>query len=139
MNSSMPKELKEKWVTALRSGEYQQGQNYLHVESNNSYCCLGVLQHCIDGKCEMSVKSNNIVSAGELPTKEWAENHNIKFNGMSYGNGNSNQSQEYVYPELYVKDDNGTIEYETAYNLNDVWKMSFSQIADLIEEQVEGV
>ena len=39
----MNKELKEKWITALRSGEYKQGQTLLHSDEDNSYCCLGVL------------------------------------------------------------------------------------------------
>jgi hypothetical protein len=35
------KEQKEQWIEALRSGEYQQGQKFLHA--NDRYCCLGVL------------------------------------------------------------------------------------------------
>ncbi len=38
----MDKELKAKWVAALRSGEYKQGKTFLRRE-DNSYCCLGVL------------------------------------------------------------------------------------------------
>lgn len=37
----MTPELKQRWVDALRSGDYQQGQSYL--ANNGSYCCLGVL------------------------------------------------------------------------------------------------
>jgi hypothetical protein len=46
----MNKRLKDRWVKALRSGKYQQGQSYLRVEEFDnegnevsSYCCLGVL------------------------------------------------------------------------------------------------
>lgn len=39
----MKPEIKAKWLTALRSGEYKQGQNFLHARSDNSWCCLGVL------------------------------------------------------------------------------------------------
>lgn len=35
-------EIKRRWVEALRSGEYSQGQNELRP-SLDSYCCLGVL------------------------------------------------------------------------------------------------
>lgn len=38
---TMPKELGEPWVKALRSGEYKQGKNRLRVGTDN-YCCLGV-------------------------------------------------------------------------------------------------
>ncbi len=37
----MKKELKERWIAALRSGEYKQGNSYLRHDNN--YCCLGVL------------------------------------------------------------------------------------------------
>ena len=37
----MKKEIKDKWVAALRSGEYQQA--YGRLRDDNSFCCLGVL------------------------------------------------------------------------------------------------
>lgn len=42
----MDKELKNKWIEALRSGEYKQGQGRLVQSDDNyakNYCCLGVL------------------------------------------------------------------------------------------------
>lgn len=37
----MDDDLKAKWVSALRSGEFLQGREHLHNEG--AYCCLGVL------------------------------------------------------------------------------------------------
>lgn len=37
----MDRKLREDWVTALRSGKYQQGQGKL--KDGTDYCCLGVL------------------------------------------------------------------------------------------------
>lgn len=37
----MNKELKEKWTSSLRSGNFEQGTDYLC--RNGKYCCLGVL------------------------------------------------------------------------------------------------
>lgn len=37
-----PKEVRQLWVKALRSGEYQQGKKYLKT-NDGKYCCLGVL------------------------------------------------------------------------------------------------
>lgn len=37
------KEFKEKWINALRRGEYIQGTDFL--ENNGKYCCLGVAAH----------------------------------------------------------------------------------------------
>lgn len=38
----LPKAFKNKWIKALRSGEYKQGENQLHNQFDNTYCCLGV-------------------------------------------------------------------------------------------------
>jgi hypothetical protein len=38
----MNPEVKQKWVAALRSGNYEQGKNYLKT-FNGKFCCLGVL------------------------------------------------------------------------------------------------
>ena len=46
--SKLNRELMEKWVAALRSGEYKQGAEYLRQYDENgnavAFCCLGVLQ-----------------------------------------------------------------------------------------------
>lgn len=44
----MNAKVKEAWLKALRSGEYQQGRDFLHRDS--SFCCLGVL-------CDLYAKS----------------------------------------------------------------------------------
>jgi hypothetical protein len=40
-------DIKARWLAALRSGQYQQGQKYLKV--NDRFCCLGVL-------CDLAVE-----------------------------------------------------------------------------------
>lgn len=37
----LPSDIKEQWITALRSGQYEQGKKSLC--ENGKYCCLGVL------------------------------------------------------------------------------------------------
>lgn len=37
----MKPDIKAQWLTALRSGDYRQGQGYLR--QGDQYCCLGVL------------------------------------------------------------------------------------------------
>ena len=44
----MHQEVKQQWVTALRSGEYAQGNG--HLRKDDEYCCLGVL-------CDIAVKA----------------------------------------------------------------------------------
>lgn len=41
LNVSMNADIKQRWVEALRSGQYKQGQGCL--KQNDAYCCLGVL------------------------------------------------------------------------------------------------
>lgn len=43
----MKKELKQKWVEALRSGKYEQGKGVLRTFTDR-FCCLGVLCDVLD-------------------------------------------------------------------------------------------
>jgi hypothetical protein len=47
----MNSELKQKWIAALRSGNYEQADHRLRRvrHGNVSYCCLGVLL-CVSGR-----------------------------------------------------------------------------------------
>lgn len=46
----MNSQIKQKWIDALKSGEYQQTSEFLRTEQG--YCCLGVL-------CDLYVKEKN--------------------------------------------------------------------------------
>lgn len=35
--------IKRRWLKALRSGKYKQGKEVLYDETDDSYCCIGVL------------------------------------------------------------------------------------------------
>lgn len=47
----MKQEIKDKWVGALRSGEYQQGKGAL--QRDGKFCCLGILS-------DLYAKENNV-------------------------------------------------------------------------------
>lgn len=64
----------QKWDTALRSGEYKQGVGSLKMK-NGTYCCLGVLEHCLTGEVEID---GNGDSHG-APSFKWLSTHNIEF------------------------------------------------------------
>lgn len=49
INQKLVPEVKEKWVTALLSGDYAQGHNRLK-DGDGGYCCLGVL-------CDLAAKA----------------------------------------------------------------------------------
>lgn len=121
----MPKLVWEKWDAALRSGEYEQGKNFLRVDTEEgpTYCCLGVLQQCLTGCVE---KMSRDIATGDwkydaLPTREWLEDHKISFMS-SIANEDNN-------PHIVAKQ-------MSIAELNDTG-MSFVEIADLIKEAVE--
>jgi len=45
-----------KWVNALRSGKYKQGNGYLYNKEDDSYCCLGVLNKIMPYKYPRTTK-----------------------------------------------------------------------------------
>lgn len=56
--NKLPKTFKKKWIAALRSGQYKQGECSLHRD--NAFCCLGVAAvicgasiKSIDGKVDL--------------------------------------------------------------------------------------
>lgn len=53
----LPKEFAEKWVKALRSGDYNQALGVLYSPSQCSYCCLGVAAS-IQGIAKTSLQDN---------------------------------------------------------------------------------
>lgn len=81
-------EIKDLWINALRSGNYQQGKKKLSV--NNTFCCLGVLceiNHLAkiqvqNGFISYSYRSEYDVSI--LP-KGFAKHLNIDTHGTFFG------------------------------------------------------
>lgn len=53
----LPKEFATKWIAALRSGEYKQGERRLFniVDGVEEYCCIGICG-CILGATKESMK-----------------------------------------------------------------------------------
>lgn len=66
-------EIKEKWVDALRSGEFKQRDKFLGPTPGcDGYCCLGVLQMVVDGEVEMEVVAGTERS-GRFPARDFIE------------------------------------------------------------------
>lgn len=100
--------LKTKWVAALRSGKYEQGQKRLRSD-DDKYCCLGVL-------CD--VINPNVWRRHEFTNEfMWGDSCNTVFFYTK------------ELKELKLNDS------DQAYfmGLNDQEKHSFSEIADYIE------
>ena len=114
---TLTKEVKERWIAALRSGEYKQGKHKLET-SDGFYCCLGVLQMVTDGKVETCVGVDGKTSALALPS----------------GNYMKRVFDDLEATICVMYKDYGLCSLAW---LNDSANLSFKQIADLIEEQVE--
>jgi hypothetical protein len=105
----MKQDIKAKWISALRSGEYEQGKQALKLD--HTFCCLGVL-------CDIHSKETGT---------EWKDGY--------YNESRSFLPRAVIYwAEL---EENPNIYYNTMSlsSLNDSGS-TFLQIADLIEAQL---
>lgn len=123
----MPKKKLDKWLRALRSGSFQQGEGTLYSPADQTFCCLGVLQYvCSSGKVEL--EDGELEEFGSLPSMEWAEKHGIS--GVRDTNTPPN-SWNPVLPSLCVAH-----QVCDAATLNDDG-VSFLELADAIERHTE--
>lgn len=106
----MQPEIKERWITALRSGDYPQTRCQLRSEKPE-YCCLGVL-------CDIAVQDG----LGEWDGEEYVSPSGGRRTG---------------YLPLNVLDWSGLTEDGMAdlVKLNDTNGLAFDAIADYVEEQ----
>lgn len=123
---TMPKKVKAKWLAALRSGDYKQTTGTLcdpadRVGDNPAFCCLGVLEHCLTG----GVEEDSSGTFETMPTPAFMEDWGINFI--------NEQGDKAGEPTLVLQN-----QLHSASELNDDG-MSFKQIANLIDKQVEGV
>lgn len=120
-------EIGNKWVEKLRSGEYQQAREQLRSK-DNGYCCLGVL-------CE--------VYREDVGNSEWIllknqdeESYSYEFLGMSG-----------MLPNRVIHwagmSDSVMVGYgskrETLTALNDILRLDFNKIADVIEADMANI
>lgn len=138
-------EVKEKWLAALRSGEYKQGYEYLHIKGKDqdTFCCLGVLCDLYvktggeieikgKGECHPHLESVGAVvydgRSGALPTrvKNWAFDTAAEVHGMvSFRN------------PIGVRAENDRYDGWCSLGyLNDTKRYPFDKIADVIEEHL---
>lgn len=125
---AMPKELLAKWLAALRSGEYRQGQDLLYngdSDEQGQYCCLGVL-------CEIGGTLKKGASE-PLPSPR-----DYEAMGVYIRNGESlNIEPEEGFDDPYLFDPKAG-ELHSASTFNDTLNRSFTQIADIVERSSIG-
>jgi hypothetical protein len=129
---TMPAEIKEKWLSALRSGEYQQGFGSL-CDGRGGYCCLGVLEMVVSGRVEDDALAFEPKFAS-FPSVEWLQEHNILFQRQSGDLANGTLRA----PMLFLREERTG--YEGMFNaahVNDAGA-SFEQMADFLEASIES-
>lgn len=116
---AMHKVLRDMWVEALRSGEYEQGAGAL-CDADGKRCCLGVLNDIIGTEVEANL---------EVPGDPWYF--------RAYFRGRVNESSEQGLNSSYLQEWTGLPSYlqgELA-EANDA-HVPFAEIADRIEREV---
>lgn len=124
----MKTEIKERWLEALRSGDYEQGTRTLR-NANDHFCCLGVLCDLAE---QEGVVTHEIAAPGRYAYTgaeaydEWRSSSTTtlptavaKWAGLDWNN-----------PSVIAGD-----EERSLAGINDEGA-SFSEIADLIEEHL---
>ena len=113
----MNPQIKQKWVDALRSGDYQQTKGRLRKE--DKFCCLGVL-------CDLYIKENNV---------EWQHNEVDDYFYENHFSILPSSVVEWSGVKHEIPTVTNFYETESLVSLNDGGS-TFEQIADLIEEQL---
>ena len=137
----MNRDIAQRWVDALRSGDYEQGKERLArkgEDGKTKFCCLGVLCEIAvaDGIVErkwydgdedtyyQTVDASDDSSCTSLPlaVREWA--------GLKWQPGSVVDPQ--ITSEVYADEDGD--DYPASFvDLNDSAGYAFAQIADVIE------
>jgi hypothetical protein len=125
----MKKEIAEKWVQALRSGEYRQGRGVLCdiYDGKRRFCCLGVL-------CEVAINSGLKIETKEKEkygalVMNYARSH--IFLPESVRNFTEMHS---INGEIFLEEYGGKV---SLADLNDHKNFSFESIANVIEAHWE--
>ena len=132
---NMNKDIKKKWVDALRSGEYKQGQGRLKNEKNE-YCCLGVL-------CDLAVKEG--VVQEKRVTEPFRAHPDYFFDKqdaflpasvVEWAGLNSTGTLVRMGDGIFTVRVEYNEERTSLSALNDAKGLTFNEIADLIKEQL---
>lgn len=115
---AMNPEIKQRWVAALRSGEYKQAHHKL-ADAHGGYCCLGVL-------CDLYAKENGMHNLYELESDEQDELPGVLVTAWAALSKDMRVEIDGVVGALFSHND--------GFNGHD--PRTFSEIAAAIEEQL---
>ena len=127
----MNPDVKQKWIAALRSGDYKQTREQL--KRQNSYCCLGVLTDLYDKDETIESEDHWCEDLyGYTCNGSWYKSESVLPQPVMEWAGLKEYNPTVKYPESKIYSEEKIL--SLAY-LNDHENLSFEQIADIIEEQ----
>lgn len=126
----MNTDLKAKWISALRSGEFEQGDGLLHNQSENTYCCLGVLCKVMGAEFGPATVQTN--------DEEFPRTYNFvpHVGDKILSNGYSEELNDSLCLEIDMPDQTKLIQMNDGNIELGIDKHSFSEIADYIEKNL---
>lgn len=141
----MKKEIAKRWIKALRSGKYKQGQNYLkqfNKKGEVKHCCLGVLCELYNDTMKKSHKKT-------LNEKIWDDDIDAEY-GYFRLNKKAGELPSVVRKWAGIKNEIGLFEYKETdrygsfiaqqdlATLNDNGS-KFPTIAKIIEKNIDNL
>lgn len=143
----MNPEIKERWLIALRSGEYKQTDGYLNIQRpspdadpagilrGNGYCCLGVL-------CELAV-ADGVIEKRHSPEGDFFEYGNPEENDWDYSvlPGSVKSWAGLSDPNPYVNDISEDVDFDDSEHWVPISEpndngSNFEEIAQMIERDL---
>ena len=138
----MKKEVAKKWVKALRSGKYKQGQNYLKKFNDKGeprHCCLGVLCELYNDSMRKSNKKTLDTQTTQVYDLPYTPQEIVTFNGEDTSLPVEVKNWAGISDPLGL----GTFhdvheEPQCLADLNDMGKR-LTTIANIIEKNIENI
>jgi hypothetical protein len=115
----MDEEIKQKWIKALRSGDYRQGQHCLR--NGDNFCCLGVLADVLGARWT------------DAADDEYENIHT--YEGGRFAILDGRKAEECLPSEVALRLGLDG-KQERLWEMNDTEDASFSEIADYIEQNL---
>lgn len=121
---SLSPAVKRKWLAALRSGKYKQTTGALYDSANDAFCCLGVLCH-IEG-----ADKEDLMFSGQPADVDMFTDALLDYDEMTTEQASKHSNKAFSFSVKYKK------KLTPLSVLNDGNKLTFKQIANIIERQV---
>lgn len=135
---AMDADIKRDWITALHSEDYQQGKHHLNAKDADGVdrlCCLGVL-------CELAAQAG-VVTKSVKPATQYVNGVRVEREVTFYHSPGDTVGDDALPPEAVkewakLEQRNPVLlnRIDAASDLNDVYSMTFEQIAVIIEDKL---